>query len=73
AGFEWDADDAGGANSIQWFRMASDPSHPDAAAMAEKLLRYNADDVLATKFLRQWLDDGTAGRGWQIPSVTSLG
>jgi len=72
AGFEWDADDAGGANSIIWFRTASDPDHPDAAAMADKLLRYNADDVLATKFLRRWLDDGTAGRGWTIPSVTTL-
>ena len=31
--------------------------------MIQKLLRYNADDVLATKHLRQWLDDGTNGRG----------
>ena len=72
AGFSWDAEDAGGANSIMWFRTASNPGHPDARAMAEKLLRYNADDVLATKHLRHWLDDGTTGRGWTIPSVTSL-
>ncbi len=72
AGFSWDAEDAGGANSIQWFRIASDPSHPEALTMAEKLLRYNADDVLATKYLRHWLDDGASGRTWHIPSVTSL-
>ena len=72
AGFDWDADDAGGANSIVWFRIASDPTHPEASAMADKLLRYNADDVLATKYLRQWLDNGANGRGWQVPSVTTL-
>ena len=55
-----------------WFRIASDPQHPDREAMAQKLLRYNADDVLATKHLRQWLDDGTNDRGWSILPVESL-
>ena len=32
AGFSWDADDASGANSILWYRAASDPSHPDREA-----------------------------------------
>jgi len=72
AGFEWDAEDAGGANSIVWFMTASNPDHPDAQAMADKLLRYNADDVLATRHLRQWLDDGTNGRGWSIQPVETL-
>lgn len=43
--------------------IAPDPQQPDRGAMIQKLLRYNADDVLATKHLRQWLDDGTNGRG----------
>ena len=72
SGFEWDADDAGGANSILWYRMACDPEHPDQQAMADKLLRYNADDVRATMFLRRWLDDGLHGRGWNLESVTTL-
>lgn len=72
AGFEWDAEDAGGANSMLWYRAASDPTHPDRDAMAAKLLRYNADDVMATKVLRQWLNDGTEGRGWSIQPVESL-
>lgn len=72
SGFEWDADDAGGANSILWYRMACDPGHPDREVMAEKLLRYNADDVRATLALRRWLDDGLNGRGWHVESVTIL-
>jgi predicted RecB family nuclease len=51
---------------------ASNPDHPDAQAMADKLLRYNADDVLATRHLRQWLDDGTNGCGWSIQPVETL-
>lgn len=41
--------------------------------MANKLVRYNADDVRATLALRRWLDDGVAGRGWRIESVERLG
>ncbi|MGA0802889.1 MAG: TM0106 family RecB-like putative nuclease [Ilumatobacteraceae bacterium] len=72
SGFEWDADDAGGANSILWYRIACDPDHPEHQAMADKLLRYNADDVRATLALRRWLDDGLSGRGWRVESVESL-
>jgi len=72
AGFDWDAEDAGGANSMLWYRAASDPGHPDRDALAAKLLRYNADDVMATKVLRHWLNEGIAGRGWSIQKVESL-
>ena len=40
--------------------------------MSEKLLRYNEDDVLATKVLREWLDDGLNGRGPVFRGVTEL-
>lgn len=72
SGFQWDADDAGGGNSIVWYRTACDPSHPDADPMRQKLLRYNEDDVRATLHLRRWLDDGASGRGWSIEPVESL-
>ena len=72
AGFSWDADDASGSNSILWYRAASDPGHPDRAALGEKLLRYNADDVKATQMLRWWLNDGVHGWGWSIQPVESL-
>lgn len=73
AGMEWDASDAGGANSMLWYRIACDESNPDSSAMAEKLLRYNTDDVRATWMLRNWLHDGLNGRGWSILPVESLG
>lgn len=72
AGFEWDADDASGSNSILWYRAASDPGHPDRDALAAKLLRYNADDVKATQLLRWWLNDGVESRGWSIEPVEIL-
>lgn len=73
SGFAWDAEDASGGNSILWYRAACDPTNPDRGVMADKLLRYNADDVMATLALRRWLDDGVNGRGWRIESVESLG
>lgn len=73
AGFQWDADDAGGGNSIVWYRTACDDLHPEAEQMRLKLLRYNADDVRATLHLRQWLSEGTAGERWSIEPVESLG
>lgn len=72
SGFEWDAEDASGANSILWYRAACDATNPERGVMGAKLLRYNADDVLATRDLRRWLDDGVHGRGWRIEPVESL-
>lgn len=73
SGFAWDAEDAGGGNSILWYRAACDPTNAERHSMANKLVRYNADDVRATLALRRWLDDGVAGRGWRIESVERLG
>lgn len=72
AGFAWTTKDADGAQSMGWYRIAADPGHPEREAHAAKLLRYNADDVLATKALRQFLDDGAAGRGWSLEPVETL-
>lgn len=73
AGFSWRDEDAGGDNSILWYEVAvTSLDHDERREMSEKLLRYNEDDVLATKFLREWMDDGLAGRGPVFRSVTDL-
>jgi predicted RecB family nuclease len=72
AGFSWSAEDAGGGNSIMWYRQASDPSDPESAALQAKLLQYNEDDVQATKHLRQWLHEGVSGGTWNLQSVEVL-
>lgn len=56
AGFAWRDPEAGGENSMRWYRDAvgMDGMPPDAAQRA-RLLVYNADDVLATKVLREWM------------------
>ncbi len=56
AGFRWRDDDAGGDNSLVWYRDALAGS--DAAsreANRKRLLAYNEDDVRATLRLREWL------------------
>jgi predicted RecB family nuclease len=56
AGFTWDDPEAGGENSMRWYRAAvgMDGAPPDPV-QRERLLRYNADDVHATKALREWM------------------
>ncbi len=57
AGFEWDVDKAGGANSLLKFRIATDPSVSDesrAEAIAW-LDSYNRDDVRATFAVRNYI------------------
>jgi len=57
AGFEWDVDKAGGANSLLKFRTATDPSASDksrAEAIAW-LDSYNRDDVRATFAVRNYI------------------
>jgi predicted RecB family nuclease len=72
-GFTWRDEDAGGDNSILWYEIVVTTDDPiQRREMSEKLLRYNEDDVLATKFLREWMDDGLAGRGPVFRSVVEL-
>ena len=72
-GFAWRDEDAGGDNSILWYEIVVTTDDPiQRREMSEKLLRYNEDDVLATKFLREWMDDGLAGRGPVFRSVVEL-
>jgi predicted RecB family nuclease len=72
AGFAWDAEDAGGDNSIVWYTQACNPQDPNAIEMQAKLLQYNEDDVQATKHLRQWLHEGVSGGSWKLQSVAVL-
>lgn len=56
AGFGWRDPEAGGENSMRWYRRAVglDGDDPDPA-MRERLLVYNEDDVRATHALRTWM------------------
>lgn len=56
AGFSWRDPEAGGEASMGWYRDAvgMDGGLPDAG-QRERLLRYNEDDVLATRALREWM------------------
>jgi predicted RecB family nuclease len=73
AGFSWRDEDAGGDNSILWYEIVvTTDDESQRREMSEKLLRYNEDDVLATKVLREWLDDGLNGRGPVFRNVTEL-
>ena len=51
AGFEWEADDAGGEASMLWHHHAVDGDE----AIRAKLLRYNENDVAAGLAIRDWL------------------
>ncbi|MGD9530578.1 TM0106 family RecB-like putative nuclease [Pseudonocardia sp.] len=56
AGFAWRDAEAGGENSMRWYRDAvgADGAPPDAR-QRQRLLDYNADDVAATLALREWM------------------
>ena len=60
AGFEWEDDDPGGEQSMEWHRLAV--AHPDAAvrdAQRARLLTYNRNDTEATLALREWMDSAS--------------
>ena len=56
AGFAWHDNEAGGENSMRWYRDAVglDGARPDTS-QRWRLLEYNADDVAATHALREWM------------------
>ncbi len=79
AGFSWRDPEPGGENSMAWYREAvgaatACPVDGDGAVppvdreMADRILEYNEDDVLATLALRRWMTDKAA----EVPSVADL-
>ncbi|MBU0722775.1 TM0106 family RecB-like putative nuclease [Patescibacteria group bacterium] len=52
-GFNWSADDAGGANSIAWYYDYLDGND----AMIDKILIYNKEDCMATAHLKKWFEN----------------
>lgn len=70
AGFRWRDPEASGEASMRWYRDAvgMDGAEPDLG-QRERLLRYNEDDVLATRALREWISD-EAGRA--VPYMGEL-
>lgn len=70
AGFSWQDPEAGGENSMRWYRDAVglDGDDPDPA-QRERLLTYNADDVRATHALRHWM---SSAQVFQVPFAGDL-
>ena len=82
AGFSWRDPEPGGENSMAWYRVAvgagsKGPARPLEAdgsvgpvdrGLADRILRYNEDDVLATLALRQWMTD----RATDVPTAAEL-
>ncbi len=70
AGFSWRDAEAGGENSMRWYRDAvgMDGAPPDPL-QRERLLTYNADDVAATQVLREWM---TSPAVEQVPLAADL-
>ena len=61
AGFEWEDDDPGGEQSMEWHRHRRHRSRPGRARqMRERILTYNRNDAEATLALREWMDSGSS-------------
>jgi predicted RecB family nuclease len=75
-GFSWRDPEPGGENSLAWYRAAvgADAGGPVEQRpapdnpMAQRVLRYNEDDVQATLALRRWLTARLTG----LPTVADL-
>jgi predicted RecB family nuclease len=70
AGFAWRDPEAGGENSMRWYRDAvgMDGGAPDPA-QRRRLLEYNADDVAATRALRAWMSSSMVT---EVPLASEL-
>jgi predicted RecB family nuclease len=56
AGFQWRDPEAGGENSMRWYRDAVGlDGDPAQLSQRRRLLEYNEDDVRATRRLREWM------------------
>lgn len=56
AGFHWRDPEAGGENSMRWYRDAVGiEGGPPDLRQRRRLLEYNEDDVRATRALREWM------------------
>ena len=52
-GFQWQAEDAGGAASVVWY---NDWIEKGDKKILQKILDYNKDDVVATLIVKDWLE-----------------
>jgi uncharacterized protein len=52
-GFTWQAEDAGGAESVVWYNEYLETGNKK---IMDKIIKYNEDDVLATLYLKEWLE-----------------
>jgi predicted RecB family nuclease len=67
-GFCWRDPDPGGENSMAWYRAAIAVGPEAVNPMAQRVLRYNEDDVRATLALRRWIGEHLA----ELPTVAEL-
>lgn len=69
AGFTWRDAEAGGEASMGWYRRAVGLDGAVEPAQRRRLLDYNADDVWATKVLREWMSSPAVR---SVPVATDL-
>lgn len=69
AGFSWRDPEAGGEASMIWYREAVGFEGEPVPEQRTRILRYNEDDVWATRVLREWMTSGAAN---DVPSVADL-
>ncbi|MDP9852474.1 putative RecB family nuclease [Corynebacterium lowii] len=61
AGFQWRDEGFDGEESVNAYRVAVEVDTGDSEEARRVLLRYNADDCVATAAVRNWLSDGAPG------------
>lgn len=70
AGFHWRDDEAGGENSMRWYRDAVGlDGYAPVLSQRSRLLEYNEDDVRATWTIRRWM---TSTAAEQVPYAEDL-